>query len=98
MPNKRVYSITIFWTFPPPYWFIWLYLFSFSTFLNYQIFHFTRLFGSTYSIMKFMYLKIHPTRLFGPTHLIGTWEYVFLDNYMRSNSECAGAYFAFWFK
>ena len=72
MPNKRVYSISIFLFFSrlfgptcfhfPPYS-----ISKFSTLLVYLV-HWS------YSLMKFTQ-DIHSTFLFGPTHLIGTWEY-----------------------
>ena len=69
MPNKRVYSITIFWTFPPPYWFIWLYLFSF--------FHLSQLPNfSLYSFIWFYILYYEIYVLKNPPYSF-IWSYSF---------------------
>ena len=79
MPNKQVYSISIFGFFSPPYLFIWPYMFSFSTLLDKQIFHSNHLFGPLVLLFIEIIQSIHPTRLFGPTRLIGTWENPLMD-------------------
>ena len=66
MPNKRVYSISIFWFFPQTYLFIWPYLFSFFTLLNKQIFHSTCLFGPLVLLFNEIYLKYPPYSFIWP--------------------------------
>ena len=91
MPNKRVYSISIFWFFPETYSFIWPYSFSFSTLLNKQILHSTRLFGPLVLLFNEIYLK-YPSYSF-------IWPYSFnwhLRVGIQNVKKCIGDWWQFW--